>query len=73
MIYNGKEKEGHVTPSFSFATLAYARVTRLHRKEKKEMNKQKKREKLQNPNYSKKSESSLGCLENQKKCQTTPS
>ena len=71
MIYNGKEKEGHVTPSFSFATLAYARVTRLHRKEKKDMNKEKKREKLQNPNYCKKNESSLECPEDQKKCQMT--
>ena len=54
-----------MTPSFSFATLAYARVIRLHHKEKKEK-KQRKKEKLQNPNYSKKSESSLGSPENQK-------
>ena len=69
MIYNGKEREGHVTLSFSFATLAYVKVARLHRKEKKKRTKKK----LQNPNYCKKSESSLGCPENQKKCQTTPS
>ena len=69
MIYNGKEREGHVTLSFSFATLAYVKVARLHRKEKKKRTKKK----LQNPNYCKKSEFSLGCPENQKKCQTTPS
>ena len=45
MLYNGEEKEGHMTPFFSFATLAYARVARLHRK------KRKKREKKQRKTF----------------------
>ena len=58
---------GHMTPFFSFASLANARETRLHCKETK-----KEKKKLQNPNNDKKNESSLECLENLKKCQTTP-
>ena len=41
MIYNGEEKEGYTTPFFSFATLAYARVARLHHKQRKKRNKEK--------------------------------
>ena len=52
-----------MTPLGSFATLTYTRVAQLHRKEKKENKKKeqrtKKKENLQNPNYCKKSESSL--------------
>ena len=40
MIYNGEEKEGHMTPFFSFATLAYARVAQLHRKQGKKRKKE---------------------------------
>ena len=54
---------GTYDPFFSFATLAYARVARLDRKKRKKRNK----EKLQNPNYCKKNESSLECLEKPEK------
>ena len=40
MIYNGEETEGHMTPFFSFATLAYARVAQLHRKQRKKRKKE---------------------------------
>ena len=62
------KRNGTYDPFFSFASLAYAKETRLHCKETKE-----KKKKLRNPNNDKKNESSLGCLENLKKCQMTPS
>ena len=49
-----------MTPFFSFATLAYTRVARLHHKKET-------KKKLQNPNYCKKSKFSLRCPENLKK------
>ena len=65
-----------MTPSYSFATLTYTRVARLHRKEKKENKKKeqrtKKKENLQNPNYCKKSESSLQTLQKPRKLEKEP-
>ena len=65
-----------MTPSGSFATLTYTRVTRLHRKEKKENKKKeqrtKKKENLQNPNYCKKSEYSLQTFQMPRKLEKEP-
>ena len=49
-----------MTHFFSFATLAYTRVARLHHKKET-------KKKFQNPNYCKESKFSLGCLENLEK------
>ena len=64
-----------MTPFFSFASLTYTRVARIHCKQRKKRNKEtkKRKKKFENPNYCNKNESSLKSPENLKNCQTTPS
>ena len=58
---------GHMTP--------FSLLHHQHTLEKHDciVKKQRKKKKPRNPNNDKKNESSLGCLENLKKCRMTPS